>query len=206
MRLIKNIKERGEIMQFWEIVIVAIGLTLEAFNVAVIKGAGQRNLTKEKLFGISLVYSIIQVSLLGLGIFLGWLPMNHLQKQHFVGSSKWFVALILIGLGLKMLITMIKHKQITEQREEDLNYKDMIKVALTTGLDLIILGVVLALLSTSILSDLVLVFSLTTLLVACGLWMGYRLGAKYKYIVDGCSGVILIIMGVKVALHYFQLI
>ncbi|ADZ84820.1 manganese efflux pump MntP [Cellulosilyticum lentocellum] len=193
-------------MQFWEIVIVAIGLTLEAFNTAIIKGAGQRNLTKGKLFGISLVYSIIQISLLGLGIFLGWLPTKHLQGQHFIGISEWFSAFILIGMGVKMLAIMIKHKQITEQREKDLNYKDIVKLALTTGFDLIAFGVVLALLGTSILRDLILVFSLTALLVTCGLWMGYRLGTKYKYVVDGCSGVILITMGVKVALHYFQLI
>ena len=199
-------KERSETMQFWEIVIVAIGLTLEAFNTAIIKGAGQRNLTKGKLFGISLMYSIIQISLLGLGIFLGWLPMKHLQGQHFIGISEWFSAFILIGMGVKMLAIMIKHKQITEQREKDLNYKDIIKLALTTGFDLIAFGVVLALLGTSILRDLILVFSLTALLVTCGLWMGYRLGTKYKYVVDGCSGVILITMGVKVALHYFQLI
>lgn len=109
-------------------------------------------------------------------------------------------------MGVKMLAIMIKHKQITEQREKDLNYKDIVKLALTTGFDLIAFGVVLALLGTSILRDLILVFSLTALLVTCGLWMGYRLGTKYKYVVDGCSGVILITMGVKVALHYFQLI
>ena len=68
------------------------------------------------------------------------------------------------------------------------------------------LGVGLGLLQTKFVSTILIQFIITAILVASGLWVGYCIGNKYKKQIDTCGGIILLSIGIKVILNYFQII
>ena len=55
-------------------------------------------------------------------------------------------------------------------------------------------------------SNIVILFIVTSALVAWGLWVGYCIGNKYKRQIDICGGIILLSIGIKVICNYFNII
>ena len=68
------------------------------------------------------------------------------------------------------------------------------------------LGIGLGLLQARFVSTILIQFIITAILVASGLWVGYCIGNKYKKQIDICGGIILLSIGIKVILNYFQII
>ena len=79
-------------------------------------------------------------------------------------------------------------------------------LALATSLDAFILGISFGLLGTGIISNVAILFIVTSALVAVGLWVGYCIGNKYKRQVDICGAIILLGIGIKVICNYFNVI
>ena len=78
-------------------------------------------------------------------------------------------------------------------------------LALATSLDAFILGIGFGLLRTEIISNILILFIVTSLLVSLGLWVGYCMGNKYKRQIDICGGIILLVIGIKVICNYFNI-
>lgn len=192
-------------MHLWEVILVATGLSLEAFCIAAIKGANQRQLPKHMLFFISLFFGAVMTSMLALGIGIAIVPQHYLSHDALVYANKWFSAVILLFLGFKMLKKLKKEKLEEERLEENITYKAVGKMALQVGIDAILLGMVFGFLKTD-LSSIGITFLITSFAVGLGLWLGERMGSGYKSTIDLCSGIVLIIMGVKVILNFFQMI
>ena len=120
--------------------------------------------------------------------------------------NQWFSAIILFFLAFKSFKNAFVNTNIDERREEFFGYKGSVTLALATSLDALILGIGLGLLQTRFISTIIIQFIITTMLVAYGLWVGYCVGNKYKKQIDICGGIILLSIGIKVILNYFQII
>ena len=193
-------------MKLWEIIIVAIGLALDAFTVAVCRGATQGNLKKSSSIFVGMIFGALQTLMLTLGMFIAIFPMLKSENLRIISLNQWFSALILIYLGLKFFKNAFKQEEVYERREEFFGYKTSLALAFATSIDALILGISLGLLQTNIISTILILFIVTSILVALGLWMGYRMGDKYKKQIDICGGIILLIIGIKIVLNYFNII
>ena len=160
-------------MGLWEVIIVSVGLSLDAFTIAVCKGSTQGNLKKSTAILVGIIFGVIQTIMLAAGMIIALYPMLNIYN---------------------------------ERREEFFGYKGSVGLALATSIDAFILGIGFGLLRTEIISNILILFIVTSILVAIGLWVGYCMGNKYKKQIDICGGIILLAIGIKIICNYFNII
>lgn len=192
-------------MSVLEVIIVSIGLSLDAFTVTVCTGATQPYLKKRMDFIVGLAFGGIQAIMLTIGMMITKFPVSSIYSETFKSINQWFSAIIFIFLGLKMIKNAMTIKSINEQRES-FNYRNIFSLALATSMDALILGIGFALLRTEIIIDMFIIFVITGISSIIGLRVGYRVGDKYRFAVNISGSVILLIMGVKMILSYFKII
>lgn len=192
-------------MSVLEVIIVSIGLSLDAFTVTVCTGATQPYLKKRMDFIVGLAFGGIQAIMLTIGMMITKFPVSSIYSETFKSINQWFSAIIFIFLGLKMIKNALTIKSINEQRES-FNYRNIFSLAFATSLDALVLGIGFALLHTEIIIDMFIIFVITGISSIIGLRVGYRVGDKYRVAVNICGSVILLIMGVKMILSYFKII
>lgn len=193
-------------MNLWEVLIVSVGLSLDAFTIAVCRGSTQGYLKKSTAISVGLIFGAIQTIMLAAGMVIAIYPMLNIQNKKIISINQWFSAIILFYLGIKFLRNAFKVNNIKERREEFFGYKGSVVLALATSLDAFILGISFGLLRTEIISNIAILFVVTSALVAVGLWVGYCIGNKYKRQVDICGAIILLSIGIKVICNYFNVI
>jgi len=193
------------LMSVLEVIIVSIGLSLDAFTVTVCTGATQPYLKKRMDFVVGLAFGGIQAIMLTIGMMITKFPVSSIYSETFRSINQWFSAIIFIFLGLKMIKNAMTIKSINEQRES-FNYRNIFSLALATSMDALILGIGFALLHTEIIVDMFIIFIITGISSIIGLRVGYLVGDKYRVAVNVCGSIILLIMGVKMILSYFKII
>lgn len=193
-------------MNLWEVIVVAIGLALDSVTVAICRGSNQGNLKKSNAIIVGIIFGVVQTLMLIIGMLIAIFPMLNIENQKIISMNQWFSAIILFFLAFKSFKNAFVNTNIDERREEFFGYKGSVTLALATSLDALILGIGLGLLQTRFISTIIIQFIITTLLVAYGLWVGYCGGNKYKKQIDICGGIILLSIGIKVILNYFQII
>jgi len=193
------------LMSVLEVIIVSIGLSLDAFTVTVCTGATQPYLKKRMDFIVGLAFGGIQAIMLTIGMMITKFPVSSVYSETFKSINQWFSAIIFIFLGLKMIKNAMTIKSINEQRET-FSYRNIFSLALATSMDALILGIGFALLRTEIIIDMFIIFVITGISSIIGLRVGYRVGDKYRFAVNISGSVILLIMGVKMILSYFKII
>ena len=193
-------------MNLWEVLIVSVGLSLDAFTIAVCRGSTQGDLKKSTAILVGLIFGSIQTLMLAAGMIIAIYPMLNIQNEKIISINQWFSAIILFYLGIKFFKNAFKISDLSERREEIFGYKGSAVLALATSLDAFILGISFGLLGTGIISNVAILFIVTSALVSIGLWVGYCIGNKYKRQVDICGAIILLGIGIKVICNYFNVI
>lgn len=193
-------------MNLWEVIVVAIGLALDSVTVTICRGSNQGKLKKSNAVIVGIIFGVIQTLMLIIGMLIAIFPMLNIKNQKIISMNQWFSAIILFLLAFKLFKNAFLNTDIDERREEFFGYKASVTLALATSIDAFILGIGLGLLRTKFVSTILIQFIITAILVASGLWVGYCIGNKYKKQIDTCGGIILLSIGIKVILNYFQII
>ena len=193
-------------MSLWEVIVVAIGLALDSVTVTICRGSNQGKLKKSNAVIVGIIFGVIQTLMLIIGMLIAIFPMLNIENQKIISMNQWFSAIILFFLAFRLFKNSFLNTDIDERREEFFGYKASVSLALATSIDAFMLGVGLGLLQTKFVSTILIQFIITAILVASGLWVGYCIGNKYKKQIDTCGGIILLSIGIKVILNYFQII
>ena len=193
-------------MNLWEVIVVAIGLALDSVTVTICRGSNQGKLKKSNAVIVGIIFGVIQTLMLIIGMLIAIFPMLNIENQKIISMNQWFSAIILFFLAFRLFKNSFLNTDIDERREEFFGYKASVTLALATSIDAFMLGVGLGLLQTKFVSTILIQFIITAILVASGLWVGYCIGNKYKKQIDTCGGIILLSIGIKVILNYFQII
>ncbi|MBC5630318.1 manganese efflux pump [Clostridium sp. NSJ-6] len=193
-------------MSLWEVIVVAIGLALDSVTVTICRGSNQGKLKKSNAVIVGIIFGVIQTLMLIIGMLIAIFPMLNIENQKIISMNQWFSAIILFFLAFRLFKNSFLNTDIDERREEFFGYKASVTLALATSIDAFMLGVGLGLLQTKFVSTILIQFIITAILVASGLWVGYCIGNKYKKQIDTCGGIILLSIGIKVILNYFQII
>ena len=193
-------------MNLWEVIVVAIGLALDSVTVTICRGSNQGKLKKSNAVIVGIIFGVIQTLMLIIGMLIAIFPMLNIENQKIISMNQWFSAIILFFLAFRLFKNAFLNTDIDERREEFFGYKASATLALATSIDAFILGIGLGLLQARYVSTILIQFIITAILVASGLWVGYCIGNKYKKQIDICGGIILLSIGIKVILNYFQII
>lgn len=181
-------------MSIFELFIIAVGLSMDAFAVSVCKGLALRKMSWGKAALAGLYFGGFQAGMPLLGYFLGVRFQGVIESiDHWVA----FVLLVLIGLS------MLREARGKEEKMDDsFRVKDMLVLAVATSIDALAVGVTFAFLKVQILPAVSFIGGITFVLSMAGIKIGNVFGTKYKARAEIAGGLILIVMGVKILVEH----
>lgn len=185
-------------MNIFELFIIAVGLSMDAFAVAASKGISMKKVSFKNASIVGLYFGLFQAGMPLIGYFLG------INFKNQIESIDHWVAFILLGLiGLKM----IKDSRTQELEKAEKNQsQNMIILALATSIDALTVGITFAFLGENIMLSVIFIGIVTFLVSIFGVKIGSLCGNKFKSKAELVGGVILILMGTKILLDHLGII
>ena len=177
-------------MNIFELFILAIGLSMDAFAVSVCKGLSLGRINAKHMCIAGAWFGGFQALMPLVGYFGGRFFADKVTRySHWVA----FVLLVFIGAG------MIKESK--EEENADMDIKSMFILAVATSIDALAVGVTFAFLKVEIVSAVSFIGVITFVCSAAGVKIGSLFGMKYKSKAELCGGIILILIGTKILLE-----
>ncbi len=186
-----------------ELLILAVGLSMDAFAVSVCKGLAMKKAGAKELCIVGGWFGGFQALMPLIGYFLGTA-----FEQYITSFDHWIAFALLTLIGANMLREAFS-KDEEENTSASLSFGTMLVLALATSIDALAVGITLAFLVESIgyLIFAVLSIGITTfILSAIGVKVGNLFGVRYKKGAVIAGGVILILLGVKILLEHLGVI
>ncbi len=188
---------------FIELVLIGVGLSMDAFAVSICKGLAMRKVNKKQAVVIGLFFGGFQA----LMPFLGWLLGS--QFERYITSIDHWIAFILLGLiGGKMMMEAVKKEETEEIKQMDppLDLKEMFLLAVATSIDALAVGITFAFLQYPIV-EAISVIGVTTFAISIGgVYVGNFFGNKYKSKAEFVGGLILVLIGLRILLTHLGIL
>jgi putative Mn2+ efflux pump MntP len=180
-----------------ELFLIAVGLSMDAFAVSVVKGMSVDKVKLKHGLICALYFGLFQGLMPLLG-YMGGVKFSHLitNYDHWVA----FILLLLIG------ISMIKESRDAAEVNADFSPGVMFPLAIATSIDALAVGISLAFLKTSIIGAVALITLVTMVLSFIGVKIGSLFGSKFKSRAEMVGGFILILIGSKILIEHLGLI
>lgn len=190
--------EKNFKMGIIEILLIAVGLAMDAFAVSVCKGLAMKKLNWEKAIIIALYFSIFQALMPILGYLLG-IAFESIITQ----IDHWIAFVLLLIIGIKMINEVFEEEK--QSYDDSVNFKVMLVLSIATSIDALAVGITFAFLNTNIILAVSIIGIITFLLSLLGVKIGNRFGNKYEKKAQIIGGIILIIIGIKILIDHLFL-
>lgn len=186
-------------MDIVEIILISLGLAMDAFAVSICKGLSMIKMNWKKAIIIGLYFGTFQAVMPVIGYFLG----N--TFDHFITTIDHWVAFILLaGIGINMIKEAFSKD--SENCNDNVDVKTMIILAIATSIDALAVGITFACLRVDILLPAILIGIITFILSVIGVKIGNKFGDKYRAKAEFAGGLILILLGIKTVLEHLEII
>ncbi len=186
-------------MNLLELTLIAIGLSMDAFAVAVCTGLSLQRRSIKKALTVGLYFGIFQAIMPLAGYFLGSQFSDEIAE-----FDHWIAFILLSFIGGRMLKeSFIKEdRNCTERQEISLGLRTMLPLALATSIDALAVGISFAFLNVRIIPAASLIGLITLLLSLLGVKIGNAFGVRFKQKAELAGGLILILTGFKIILEH----
>lgn len=188
-------------MGFQEIFFIGVGLSMDAFAVALCKGLNMKKINYVHTIIIALFFGGFQAFM----PLLGWL-LGKQFENYIVSVDHWIAFGLLLYIGGKMVYEAIKGEEEEEETSEKLDLKELTIMAIATSIDALAVGVTLAFLKVNIIKSISIIGVTTFILSIIGVMIGNRFGMKFKSKAEIAGGVILILIGTKILLEHLGIV
>ncbi len=183
-------------MDLLTLILLALGLSADAFAVAVTNGIVSHRVTKKDALKTALFFGFFQGLMPLIGFTLGT------TFAEFICRFQHWVALILLGaIGANMLTEAIKDWKSTEGTCTIMNIftpKNLILQGIATSIDALAAGISLAVLDINIVTSSLLIGVITFFLCGFGVYIGKKFGSLLGVRARFVGGFILIAIGLKI--------
>ena len=188
-------------MTLLEIFLIGIGLSMDAFAVAICKGLAMPNkVDKKGALLIALYFGVFQAVMPTLGWLLGSQFARYVTRL-----APWIAFVLLAWIGGNMIRESLSKEEREEEETGSVSHKDLLVLAVATSIDALAVGVTFSVLelAVSIAVAVILIGCTTFVISLAGVYVGNVFGAKYKSKAEFVGGAILILIGVKILLERF---
>lgn len=182
-----------------ELVLLAVGLAMDAFAVSVCKGLSVTELKPKHALICGVWFGAFQMIMPTAGYLLG------VSFQSFIESIDHWIAFILLAL---IGANMIREALGDDDSDIDASFgpKAMLPLAVATAIDALAVGVTFAFLQVELVSSIVIIGAITFCISAAGVCIGNVFGARFKSKAEIAGGVVLILIGLKILLEHLGFI
>ena len=192
-------------MGFGELLVLAVGVSMDAFAVSICKGLAMQKATPGGMAIVGGWFGGFQALMPLIGFYLGTLFASAIEAvDHWVA----FGLLGVIGAG--MLKEALEKSDecccCADEHNADLGAKTMVVLAVATSIDALAVGVTFAFLKVDIIPAVAFIGIVTFTLSSLGTWVGGMFGARFKSKAEFAGGAILMLMGTRILLTHLGLI
>ena len=182
-------------MQLYELFIIAVSLSMDAFAVSVCKGLSTGRPRLRHCLTCGLYFGGFQA----LMPLIGWLLGVRFQEM-IVSIDHWIAFILLTLIGFNMVREALGGEE--ECLDASFSPRAMLPLAVATSIDALAVGVTFAFLKVEIAWAVSLIGVTTFLLSALGVKVGAVFGGRFKSKAEMAGGIILILMGVKLLVEH----
>lgn len=200
-------------MSVIQLFIISVGLSMDAFAVAICKGLSMEKISIKKAGIVGLYFGAFQAGMPLIGYFLGVK-----FKDKITSYDHWISFVLLSIIGINMIRESKENKSESkiiedvmidenedysinnENEENSLAFKNMFILALATSIDALVVGVTFSFLNVNIVLAVTIIGIVTFILGMIGVKVGNVFGTIYKGKAEFAGGIILILMGIKILL------
>lgn len=186
-------------MGILSIIVIAIGLAMDAFAVAICKGLSMKKMSWKKGIIVGAYFGFFQAFMPLIGYLLG---IGFHEKVSQV--DHWFAFILLSAIGINMLKEVFSKEE--DCKNDNVNFKEMVVLALATSIDALAVGITMAFLEVNIIVAVLAIGIITFAISVLGVKIGNIFGDKYEKKAEFVGGVILILMGTKILLEHLGII
>jgi putative Mn2+ efflux pump MntP len=185
-------------MGVMELFVIAVGLSMDAFAVAVCKGLSIQKVRLKDALTVGLYFGAFQAAMPLIGYYIG------VQFADYITAFDHWIAFALLGLiGGKMIKGSLADCCPEEAGDASLSPKAMLPLAVATSIDALAVGVSFAFLSVRIAPAVSLIGITTLVLSMLGVVVGKGAGARFKTKAELVGGIVLALIGVKILLEHY---
>jgi len=202
-------------MGLLEILLLAVGLSWDAFAAAICAGLAMSKAGLRKMIIVGLYFGLFQA---GMPV-IGYLTAN-LFAYRIIGYSHWIAFGLLGCLGVKMILDSLKKCGCPDRKCPDVTCDDrscpgggkadnaeqslkpaaMLPLAVATSIDALAIGVSFAFVEVNVVSAVFVIGIITFLISMAGVRIGNVFGVKYRSKAQLAGGIILLLLGLKIFL------
>ena len=186
-----------------ELVLIGVGLSMDAFAVALCKGLSMRRVNYAHAAVIALFFGVFQAVMPLIGWVLGT------QFARYITSVDHWIAFALLGyIGGKMIWDALHEAPETAPcaGEGRLDLKELLMLAVATSIDALAVGITFAFLQVSILPAVATIGLISFALSFAGVVVGNRFGTRFQKKAEIAGGVVLALIGLKILLEHLGLL
>lgn len=185
-------------MGSWELVVIAVGVSMDAFAIAICKGLSVEKVEKKHLLSAGLWFGGAQALMPLLGYLLGSSFQSVIESV-----DHWFSFALLAIIGVNMIR---ESRGKAKTLDASFSAKAMFPLAVADSVDALAVGVTFAFLEVNIIPAVLLIGITTFLFSAAGIKIGNKFGARYKSRAEFVGGLILIVMSLLILLEHTGII
>ena len=182
-------------MTIAELFVLAVGLSMDAFAVAICKGLAIGRINWKHVLTVGVWFGGFQALMPVIGYILGS------RFSAYIAAVDHWIAMILLSLIGANMVRESLDKDV-ENVNPSLQFKIMLMMAIATSIDALAAGVTIAFLNVRILHAASFIGVITFILSAIGVKIGSVFGTKYKSKAEMTGGIILILLGIKILLEH----
>ncbi|MFM9966921.1 MAG: manganese efflux pump MntP family protein [Burkholderiales bacterium] len=186
-------------MGFAEILVLAVGLSMDAAAAAAARGFALRRIRARHVFLVSIFFGGSQA----LMPWLGWMVGAGVGPL-IRAWDHWLAFALLFFLGARMLREsyQLETRGAGETATTDFRLRTLLVLAIATSIDAFAAGIALPMMNAPLLLSVVTIGFVTAILSAIGLFAGHRFGAMLGSKLDLAGGVLLIGLGAKIFIEH----
>lgn len=181
-----------------EILLIGIGLAMDAFAVSVCKGLSMKKMDWKKAIIIAVYFGVFQAIMPTIGYLLGS------AFESFITNIDHWIAFILLALiGVNMIKDSFDNEE--EKINDKIDFKSMLILAIATSIDALAVGITFAFFDVNLLLAVSIIGIITFALSILGVKIGNRFGDKFQNKAEFTGGIILILIGLKILLEHLEI-
>jgi putative Mn2+ efflux pump MntP len=182
-------------MGFLEIVLIAVGLSMDALAVSIVLGLSTKTIKPIQYLIPGLYFGFFQALMPLTGYFAGMLFAEKIQS-----FDHWIVFFLLGFIGVKMVKDSFT-KEEEKTKDNSFNFTKMLLLAIATSIDALAVGVAFAFYTINIFWAIFIIGFITFSLSITGVKIGNVFGLKYKSKAEFIGGAVLVFLGIKILIE-----
>ena len=182
-----------------ELLVIALGVSMDAFAVAICKGLSVNSIKPKHVLYTALWFGGFQALMPLIGFYAG-----HHFAEMVANIDHWISFCLLLFIGGNMIMESFDKEECGI--DADFSFRKMLTLAIATSIDAMAVGVSLSFLKVSIWEPILIIGVTTAFFSGVGILVGRYLGCRFKSVAEFVGGVVLVLIGAKILLEHISLI